>query len=158
MGSLWLCTYVLAGWLRGGAGFMRGWLRVSGVIWGIRVASRGQWGVHDPKGQHLSKNYIPLHKTLFTDLSNTTFNWLVVWKMTWGIWQVFSRALKIGILMGSLIQTWKSMSLKSTEELSVMTMKNYAKFEEELTCDLKVDMRNLTNFDPSTWESQKFSF
>ena len=42
------------------------------------------------------------------------------------------------------------MSLKFTEELSVMTMKNDAKFEEELTCHFKVNMRNLTNFDPST--------
>ena len=32
------------------------------------------------------------------------------------------------------------MSLKSTEELSVMTVKNDAKFEEEFTCQLKVDM------------------
>ena len=28
-----------------------------------------------------------------------------------------------------------------------MTMKNDAKFEEELTCQFKIDMRNLTNFD-----------
>ena len=28
-----------------------------------------------------------------------------------------------------------------------MTMKNNAKFEEELTAKLKIDMRNLTNFD-----------
>ena len=50
------------------------------------------------------------------------------------------------------------MSLKSTEELSVMTMKNYTKFEEELTCHFKVDIRNLTNFDPSTLKSKKFHF
>ena len=31
-----------------------------------------------------------------------------------------------------------------------MTMKNDAKFEEESTCQFKIDMRNLTNFDPST--------
>ena len=31
-----------------------------------------------------------------------------------------------------------------------MTMNNNAKFEEELTCHLKTDMRNLTNFDLST--------
>ena len=49
------------------------------------------------------------------------------------------------------------MSLKSTEELCVMTMKNDAKFEEELTCQFKIDMRNLTNFDPSTRKSQKFA-
>ena len=42
------------------------------------------------------------------------------------------------------------MSLKSTEELYVMTMKNDTKFEEELTCHFKVDMRNLTKFDLST--------
>ena len=39
-----------------------------------------------------------------------------------------------------------------------MTMKNGAKYEEKLTCHFKVDMRNLTNFDPSTRKSQKFSF
>ena len=57
-----------------------------------------------------------------------------------------------------LIQSRKSMSLKSTEELCVMTMKKDAKFEEELTCHFKTDMRNLMNFDPSTRKSQKFSF
>ena len=94
----------------------------------------------------------------FTDLFNVTSNWLVVWKKTWRIWQIFSRALKIGIWWDPLIETWKIMSLKSTKELSVMTLKNYAKFEEELTSRFKVDLRNLTNFDPSTWKSQKFSF
>ena len=42
------------------------------------------------------------------------------------------------------------MSLKFTEVLYVMKMKNDAKFEEELTCRFKIEMRNLTNFDPST--------
>ena len=42
------------------------------------------------------------------------------------------------------------MSLKFTEELCVMTMKNNTKIEEELICPFKIDMRNLTNFDPST--------
>ena len=36
------------------------------------------------------------------------------------------------------------MSLKSTEEICVMTMKNDTKFEGELTCHFKIDMRNLT--------------
>ena len=49
------------------------------------------------------------------------------------------------------------MSLKFTEELCVVTVKNDAKFEEELTCRFKIDMRNLTNFDPSTQNSQKFA-
>ena len=38
-----------------------------------------------------------------------------------------------------------------------MTMKNDARFEEKLTSRFKVDMRNLTNFDPSTQKSQKFA-
>ena len=43
------------------------------------------------------------------------------------------------------------MSLKFTDELlCVMTMKNDAKFEEELTCRFKIDIWNLTNFDLST--------
>ena len=49
------------------------------------------------------------------------------------------------------------MGLRFTEKLFVMTMKNDAKFEEELTCRLKIDMRILTNFDPSTQKSQKFT-
>ena len=48
------------------------------------------------------------------------------------------------------------MSLKFTEKLCVMTMKNDTKIEEELTCHFKIDMRNLTNFDPTTSKSKKF--
>ena len=49
------------------------------------------------------------------------------------------------------------MSLKFTEELSVKTMKNDTKFEEELTCCFKIDIKNLTNFDLGTRKYQKFS-
>ena len=42
------------------------------------------------------------------------------------------------------------MSLKFEEELFVITMKNDAKIDKELTCQFKIDMRNLRNFDPST--------
>ena len=83
----------------------------------------------------------------------------MVWKMTSGMWQIFTRALeslKIGTLMGSYIESRKCMSLKFTEELCVMTVRNDAKFEEELICRFKIDMRNLTNFDPSTQKSQKY--
>ena len=38
-----------------------------------------------------------------------------------------------------------------------MTMKSDAKFEEELTCQFKIDVRNMTNFDWSTRKSQKFA-
>ena len=47
------------------------------------------------------------------------------------------------------------MTLKLTEELCVMRMKNNAKFEEEWNCHFKTDMRNLTNFGSSTGKSEK---
>ena len=47
------------------------------------------------------------------------------------------------------------MSLKLTGELCGMAMKNDAKFAIELTYQLKIDMRNLTNLNPSTQKSQK---
>ena len=49
------------------------------------------------------------------------------------------------------------MSLKFTEELCVITVKNDAKFEEELTCQFTMDMRNWTNFDSSIQKSQEFA-
>ena len=49
------------------------------------------------------------------------------------------------------------MSLKFTGEFCVMTMKNDAKFEKELTCQFKIDVRNLTNFDSNTRKTQKFA-
>ena len=50
------------------------------------------------------------------------------------------------------------MRLKFTEKLCAMTMKIEAKLEEELTCHFKIDMSNLTNFDPSSRKAKKFAF
>ena len=47
------------------------------------------------------------------------------------------------------------MSFKFTGELCVMALKDHSKIEKEFTCQLKIDMRNLTNFDLSTRKSQK---
>ena len=41
------------------------------------------------------------------------------------------------------------MGLKFTEKLCVMTVKNDAKSQEELTYGFKIDMGNLMNFEPS---------
>ena len=38
-----------------------------------------------------------------------------------------------------------------------MAMENNAKFEKELICHFKIDMRNLTNVDPSTRKSKKLA-
>ena len=39
-----------------------------------------------------------------------------------------------------------------------MTMKNDTKFEKELTCQFKINMRNLTNFDRALENLKKFHF
>ena len=48
------------------------------------------------------------------------------------------------------------MSVKCTGELGAMAIKNDAKIEENMTCHLKINMRNLINFELSTRKSQKF--
>ena len=46
---------------------------------------------------------------------------------------------------------------KVYRRLTFMTMKNDAKFQEELTCRFKFDMKNLMKFDPSTRKSKKIA-
>ena len=45
------------------------------------------------------------------------------------------------------------MRLKLTGDFCVMAMKNDGEFEEELTCQFKIDTENLTKFGPSTQKS-----
>ena len=66
-----------------------------------------------------------------------------------------SKVSKLELWWDPFIQSRKCMSLKFTGEFCVMTMKNDAKFEEELTCQFKIDMRNLMNCDRRTWKSKK---
>ena len=61
-------------------------------------------------------------------------------------------------MLGPFIQSRKSMTLNFREEICVIRMKNVAKFEEELTCQFKIDMRNLTNFDSSTQNLKNLNF
>ena len=44
-----------------------------------------------------------------------------------------------------------------TEELRIIKMKNDARFDDEMTCHFKIDMRNWTNFDQSTQRPQIFA-
>ena len=94
--------------------------------------------------------------------------WCKIWRKTdlrfgkWHeeyakFWPEHLKVSKLGLWWDLLIQSRKSMRLIFTEELCVITMKNDAKFEEELACHFKIDMGSLMNFDPSTWMSQKFS-
>ena len=84
-----------------------------------------------PKKVH--RSYLSWHWTV---IQNFKKNWLVVWKMTWRFGKFspeHSRVSKLGLWWGPLVPSRKCMSLKLTEELCVMTMKNDEKFEEELT-------------------------
>ena len=49
------------------------------------------------------------------------------------------------------------MSLKFTGDFFVKIMKNDTKFGEPLTCQFKIDISNLTTFEPITRKSQKFA-
>ena len=68
-----------------------------------------------------------------------------------------SKVSKLELWWDPFIKSRKCMRLKFTVELCVITMKNDVKFEEELTCQFKIDIRNLTNFDRSAPKSQKIA-
>ena len=90
-------------------------LVVSKLTWGIWQILT--WALESLKNFHfngllLSKVYIVWAKKVqrsylswhWRVMQNLKKNWLAVWKMTWGIWQFFTRSLesvKIGILKGS---------------------------------------------------------
>ena len=111
--------------------------------------------------KNVQGSYLSWHWKVMQNLKKNWLvkNWFGKWHETYGKFSPeHLKVSKLAFWWGPLIQSRKSMSLKSTEELCFMTMKNDAKFEEELTCHFKIDMRNLMNFDPNTWKSQKFSF
>ena len=86
-------------------------------------------------------------------------NWLVLSKMTWRIWQIFTRALeslKIWTLIGSFYLKQKIYKLKIYRGVICHAMKNDVKFEEELTCQFKFWHEEFDELDPSTQKSQKF--
>ena len=81
-----------------------------------------------------------------------TREWCKIWRKT-DLWfekwheefDKFSpehlKVSKLGLWWDPFVQSRKCMSSKFTEELCLVTMKNDSKFEEELTCHLKIDMR-----------------
>ena len=98
-----------------------------------------------------------------------TEDWCKIWRKTelwFGKWHEefgkfspeHSKFSELGLWWDPFIQIKKCMSLTFTGELCVMTMKIDAKFEEELTCQFKIDMRNLTNFDQSTQKYKESHF
>ena len=139
---------------------MRNWLVNSKLTWGI-------WRVLTQAIENL-KN-LPFNRLLLTKVYNVwaktkyrrvmfddTEYWGNIWKKTelcfqkWN--EEFSKFLpehlwkpKIwGLWWDPFIQSRKCMTLKFTGEFCLITIKNNAKFEEELNCPFKIDMRNLT--------------
>ena len=89
-------------------------------------------------------------------MQNLKANWLMAWKMTWSISSIFMRAvesLKIYTLIRSFCKKHIKFTPKSTEDLSLMTLKSDAKFEEKLALGSKNDMMNLANFNASNGKS-----
>ena len=68
-----------------------------------------------------------------------------------------SKVWKFGLLLGPFIQDSKCICLEFTQQLCVMKMKKNAKIEENLTCQFKIDIRNLANPELGTQKSQKFA-
>ena len=97
----------------------------------------------------VQRSYVWWHWIL---IQNFKKNWLVLSKLPWGIWQIFTRACSK--VLGPFIQSTKCMDFEFTGEWCVMTMKSNSKFEEDLTCRFKIDRRNLMIFDSSTQKSQ----
>ena len=105
----------------------------------------------------VQSSYLSWH---WRGMENLNKNWLVVqkWHVEFGKFLLqHSKVSKLGLWWGAFVQNRKYMSLKFTEEWCVMAMKNDAKLEEQLTCHFKIDIRNLRNFDPSPWKSQRFA-
>ena len=53
---------------------------------------------------------------------------------------------------------FRKCQLKSTEELSLMTLNKDPNFEEKMTSCLKSDMRNLVKFNPSIGKTENLHF
>ena len=69
-----------------------------------------------------------------------------------------SKVSKLGLWWDPFVQSRKCTSLKFTEELCIMTIKNDTKIEKESTCHFTIDMRHLMNFYPITRKSKNLHF
>ena len=91
------------------------------------------WKVCNVWSKEVRMSYLPWRWRM---LQNLEKKWLVVWKTTWGISQIFTRPYessdsKLELLWRTFIPSRKGMSLKFTGKLCVMTMKKDPKFEKE---------------------------
>ena len=92
---------------------------------------------------------------------NLKRNWLVSSKLTWGIWQILTRALqnlKNLHFNGLTLTKVYIVSAKKVQRSYVWLHSRLIQSLKENWLVLpKIDMRNLANFHQSTWKSQKFA-
>ena len=103
------------------------------------------------------RSYLPWHWRVMQNLKKTDL-WFGKWDEEFRKFSPeYSKVSKLGLWWDPFIQSRKCMSFRFTEGTPFVTIKNDAKWEEELACRFKIDMRNVRNSDPSTWKSQKFA-
>ena len=90
-------------------------------------------------------------------MENLKRNWLVLSKLTWGIWRILTWALENlknlhfnGLLLNKV---YNVLAKKSIGEFCLMVLNIDATFEGKLICALKSDTRNLANLHRSMFES-----
>ena len=80
-------------------------------------------------------------------MQNLKKYWLVVSKLTWGIWRMLTRALKsLKNLHFDLLLLHKVYNVWAKMYRGIMALTIDSKFEGKLTCTFQNDMRNLANF------------
>ena len=91
-------------------------------------------------------------------VQNLNENFFFVSKMT-RIWWILIRIwIKIYTLIGPFCAKYTTFDLKKYRGVYIMTLKSQAKFEDQLTCCLENDMKNLSNFHQNIWKCQNWYF
>ena len=106
------------------------------------------------------KNTEELSFMILKSDKNLERNQLVVWKLTWGIWQILTWSLESlknihfnGFLLSRVYIVWAKKVQRSYLSWHWRVIQNSER--NRLVVCFKIDMRNLTNFDLSTWKFQK---
>ena len=81
-------------------------------------------------------------------IQNLKRNWLVVSKLTWGIWQILTQHLKVSNIFTLMCSFWAKYILFELKKYSQIiyydTEEGYKVWKKKLTCEN--DMRNLADF------------
>ena len=144
----------------------RNWLVISKLTWGILTRVLESLQNFYFNGSLWSKVYIVWTKKYRGVIFHETEEECKIWRgidlsfPDWHkefdkFWPDHTKVSKIFTLIVSFWAKYILFELKSAEELSFMKLKRDVKFGKESTCRFKIDIRNLTNFDLSTWKFQR---